>query len=362
MVHAMAPKATINYYGGDQGIGLQPLEAEFARVVADDSVQFISDSWGAYEQYLLLTPADQQLMTTELQLGASEGIGAAFSSGDAGDNIEMNDVRAADFPGSSDMATSVGGTTLVVGAHRKYVGETYWGTRLEPLTKDDKGWDPTKVSGGEGPATGPGSLAGAAGGGVSSLFAEPAWQKGVVPSKLTTQTYTSPDGESTNNVTSPGRVVPDISLVGDSTTGVLVGQTQTDANGKAKYSEFRIGGTSVSCPMFAGLIALAIQANRGKSLGFVSPALYQAYKKSKPGFRDPKLGSKLVNIRTDYKDTQKPTSGVEFHLRLMGQLSSLHNLKGYDDSTGLGTPCGPTFVAAIDNPKQEARTAKVCRR
>jgi subtilase family serine protease len=361
MVHTMAPKATIEYYGGDQGIGLQPLEAEFSQAVADDKAQFISDSWGADELYPLLTQSDVELMKTELQLGASQGIGAAFSSGDDGDNIEMNDVKAADFPASTNLATAVGGTTLVVGPHRKYVGETYWGTRLEPKTKNGNAWDAKPVSGGLGPATGPGTLAGAAGGGVSSLFAEPSWQKGIVPKSLTTQKYTSPDKQNTNNVTSPGRVEPDISLVADSTTGVLVGQTQTAANGKPKYSLFRIGGTSVSCPLFAGLMALAIQRNHGKSLGFVSPSLYSAYQHSRSGFRKPSLGRKLVNIRTDYKNTQDPRSGVTFHLRLLGRLSSLKYRKHYDDSTGLGTPCGPTFVAAIDKPKAKAKTATVCR-
>jgi subtilase family serine protease len=355
MVHAMAPQAEIDYYGGDQGLGLQPLEAEFSQVIADDEVQFISNSWGVYEQYPLLTPADSNLMETELQLGAIEGIGAAFSSGDDGDNVESNDVRAADFPSSSDMATSVGGTTLVVGPNTSYVGETYWGTRLEPETANGKAWDPTPQSGGFGPATGPGSLAGAGGGGVSSLFAEPSWQKGIVPGSLTTQHYKTPDG-TTNDVSTPGRVTPDISLVADSTTGVLVGQTQTDANGRAAYSEFRIGGTSVSCPLFAGLVALAIQRNGGNSLGFVSPALYTAYQKSPQGFRNPRLGRNLVNVRTDYKDTQNPHSGVVFHLRLLGQLSTLHDLSGYDDSTGLGTPCSTVLIPAIDKPT--ARVSK----
>src|SRR5581483_7350206 len=165
---------------------------------------------------------------------------------------------------------------------------------------------------------------------------------------------------STNNVTSPGRVVPDISLVADSTTGVLVGQTQTDVNGKAAYSEYRIGGTSVSCPLFAGLVALAIQRNHGKSLGFVSPALYSAYKKSPHGFRDPALGRNLVNVRTDYKNTQDPHSGVVFHLRLLGQLSSLHDRKGYDHSTGLGTPCSSILIPAVDKPTAEVRKGAGC--
>jgi subtilase family serine protease len=361
MVHTMAPKATIEYYGGDQGIGLQPLEAEFSQAVADDKAQFISDSWGAYELYPLLTQSDVNLMKSELQLGASQGIGAAFSSGDDGDNIEMNDVKAADFPASTNLATAVGGTTLVVGPHKKYVGETYWGTRLEPKTKNGNAWDAKPVSGGLGPATGPGTLAGAAGGGVSSLFAEPSWQKRIVPKSLTTQKYTSPDKQNTNNVTSPGRVVPDISLVADSTTGVLVGQTQTDVNGKPRYSLFRIGGTSVSCPLFAGLMALAIERHHDRSLGFVSPSLYSAYKHSRSAFRKPSLGRKLVNVRTDYKNTQDPHSGATFHLRLLGRLSSLTYRKHYDDSTGLGTPCGPMFIAAIDKPTVTAKTTAACR-
>jgi subtilase family serine protease len=166
---------------------------------------------------------------------------------------------------------------------------------------------------------------------------------------LTTQRYTSPDRQNSNNVTSPGRVLPDISLDADSTTGVLVGQTQSDVDGKARYSEFRIGGTSVSSPLFGGLMALAIQYNGGGSLGFVSPALYAASIKSPDAFRDP-FDHQPINVRTDYTNTQNPQSPVFFHLRLLGQLSSLHALPGYDDSTGLGSPCASAFIPAIVAP------------
>ncbi|HEX7354723.1 MAG TPA: S53 family peptidase [Mycobacteriales bacterium] len=359
MVHLMAPKATIDYYGGIQGIGLQPLEAEFAFAMGDASAQFVSDSWGAYEGDLIVTPADFQLMSTSLQTGAVMGIGASFSSGDDGDEIEDSGTRQADFPASTDLATAVGGTTLVVGKDDTYVGETYWGTRLEPLSKDGKSWDATPVQDptGSGPPQGPGLTAGAGGGGISSHYAEPAWQQKVVPAALTTQSAAESDG---NAITSPGRVVPDISLVGDSTTGVLVGQTQTDKDGTARYSEFRIGGTSVSSPLFAGLMALAIQKNGGTSLGFVSPAMYAAYPLSPAAFRDPSLGRSLTNVRTDYNDTSDPTSGVHYALRLLGQLGTLHDLKGYDDSTGLGTPCASAFVLAVVHPTAPAGVAPGC--
>src|SRR5947209_19134532 len=104
---------------------------------------------------------------------------------------------------------------------------------------------------------------GGGGGGVSTTYAEPAWQKGVVPAS-----------DTTIGTTTPGRVLPDLSLDADSTTGFLVGQTQTMKNGTAAYSEYRIGGTSLSCPLFAGLMALADQA-AGRGLGLVTPTLYK---------------------------------------------------------------------------------------
>jgi subtilase family serine protease len=359
MEHVMAPNATIEYYGGDEGLGIQPLEAEFSIAIADDQAQFISDSWGIAENDELVTPADYLWMDIDLSLGALEGVGASFSTGDDGDNIEINNDKEVDFPASTSLGTAVGGTSLVLGPNG-YYGETYWGARAEPLNSNGKGWNATPVSAGTGPSTGPGTLTGAGGGGVSKHYAEPSWQKAVVPASLTTQTYKSPNGANTNNVTSPGRVVPDISLVADSTTGVLIGQTQTDANGKAAYSEYRIGGTSVSSPLFAGLMALAIQHNGGHSIGFVSPALYAAYAKSPNGFRKPSLGQGLTNVRVDYTDTQNPASALVYHLRLLGQLGSLHYLKGYDDSTGLGTPCATVFISAIVNPTVSVGSGPGC--
>ena len=47
-------------------------------------------------------------------------------------------------------------------------------------------------------------------------------------------------------------------MVGDPNTGFLVGQTQTFPEG-VSYDEYRIGGTSLSSPLFAGVMALADQ-------------------------------------------------------------------------------------------------------
>ncbi len=69
------------------------------------------------------------------------------------------------------------------------------------------------------------------------------------------------------------RVVPDVSALGDPNTGMLVGQTQRFSNG-TYYDEYRIGGTSLSSPLYAGMFALAVQKHG--SYGLANPALYAA--------------------------------------------------------------------------------------
>ena len=60
---------------------------------------------------------------------------------------------------------------------------------------------------------------------------------------------------------------------GDPTTGMLVGETQKFPDG-TYYDQYRIGGTSLSSPLFAGVMADADQA-AGTPLGFVNPLLYK---------------------------------------------------------------------------------------
>ena len=67
--------------------------------------------------------------------------------------------------------------------------------------------------------------------------------------------------------------MPDVSALGDPNTGMLVGQTQRFSDG-TYYDEYRIGGTSLSSPLYAGMFALAVQ-NHG-SYGLANPALYAA--------------------------------------------------------------------------------------
>src|SRR5438552_55852 len=138
-----------------------------------------------------------------------------------------------DLTASGPVVTAVGGTSLAVGASNNYLFETAWGTTTSSWTGTT--WSPAP----------PGSWLYGSGGGVSRIFAEPSYQLGVVPNSVF-----QAQGRT-------GRAVPDISAVGDPNTGYLIGETQTFPNGAVAYSEYRIGGTSLSSPLVDGFMAMA---------------------------------------------------------------------------------------------------------
>ncbi|HVT19983.1 MAG TPA: S53 family peptidase [Mycobacteriales bacterium] len=336
-VHAMAPRAKIVYYSALSGfglslpvfVGLEPLLLALAQAVGDGKADVVSNSWGGPSD--LPTPGDTLILDAITNQAAAKGITIAFSSGDSGDMLASTGKRSADFPATSPGVVAVGGTTLQVGKNGKRISESYWGNEGVPLRVG--AWDFAKRS-----------YSGGGGGGVSTSYAEPAWQRGVVPKRF-----------ATFGGVRPGRVEPDLSLVGDSTTGMLVGLTQHFPDGTDRYGEYRIGGTSLGCPLFSGMLALAV-STAGHRLGLVTPALY-AKSRTAAGrsrlFYDPVAVpktngvSRLVNVRADYASDGDATSKVVYSLRLMSVLGTLHARRGYDDSTGLGVPKAPALVAAL---------------
>jgi subtilase family serine protease len=252
--------------------------------------------------------------------GVIEGIGIYFSSGDNSDESQVEGYRTADWPASSPFVTAVGGTTLGVGASSNYLFETGWGTTTSSWTGTK--WSPSA----------PGSWLYGAGGGVSTVFAEPSYQQGVVPAGVF-----SAQGRS-------GRAVPDIAAIADPNAGYLIGETQTFPDGSVKYAEYRIGGTSLSSPIIAGIMALANQA-AGAPLGFVNPLLYKAAGTS--AFNDVVSPSSTVAmVRTNYVNGVDASNGLAYVLRTANQTLSLQTTPGYDDVTGLGTPTS-SFLSTI---------------
>jgi subtilase family serine protease len=310
-------------------------------VVANRRAHIISNSYGSAGDFDNSSDDDPILLQA-----AAEGIGVFFSSGDEGDETQNPagpGDRETDAPANDPLVTAVGGTTLGVNQHGGYGFETYWGTGKSALSGNS--WTPDP----------PGDFIYAGGGGTSQTYAEPDWQKGVVPDSLANYWAGKPAetdaGDANGDIHVPGRVEPDVSMDGDPTTGMLIGITQDFSGNPVQlptddihYGEYRIGGTSLSCPLFAGLMALADQA-AGAHHGFVNPALYAAAGR---GYRDVQMPSgPIAAVRNDFANGLDSSGGVTTTLRSMNVLETLSLLPGYDDATGLGSPKGKRFIRAI---------------
>lgn len=133
-----------------------------------------------------------------------------------------------------------------------------------------------------------------------------------------------------------GPAIPDVAALGDPQTGLLVGQTQAFPDGNY-YDEYRIGGTSLSSPIFAGLMALADQA-AGHPHGFANPLFY-----ANTGVFYDVLSVKTAVARRNFNNSVDATAGTSDRLRTFDDYSgspTQHTNPGWDNVTGLGTPNG----------------------
>ena len=159
----------------------------------------------------------------------------------------------------------------------------------------------------------------AAGGGFSHVFSRPDYQGGTLPAGSTT-------------IPSSARGVPDIGLQASSRTGALVYLTlPPDGNsglicGSAPCSTgwYDIGGTSLSCPQWAGIVALADQVNGG-GLGLINPALYS-------------LASSNADYAADFYDVTVGNNQAD------PSVPGYNASPGWDPITGLGTPNAANLV------------------
>jgi subtilase family serine protease len=305
-VHAMAPGARIHYYASASCYDDDFLDT-LATVVDDNDSKLVSNSWSDLESN---ESADNvAAYETVFLQGATEGISFLFSSGDSGDELAATGLKQVDYPASDPYVTGVGGTSDAIGAGGKLLFQTGWGTEKYNLSADGKSWSSIGFTSG-------------AGGGTSSLFNRPAFQDGAVAS--------------------PYRQVPDIGLDADPNTGMLIGQTQTFTTG-VQYDEYRIGGTSLASPLFAGLTALTLQNNAGKGVGLLNPLIY----KSKAAFTDVKGAPADAGVvRVDYANTEDASDGLLYSVRAFNRDSSLKVTKGYDNVTGVGAP-NPKWLTVL---------------
>jgi subtilase family serine protease len=359
-VHATAPGANILYMGAKNCEA--GLYNSVQQVVDGHLADIITDSWGDDGGDLLDSAGSRHSFDNILLMAAGTGIGVQFSAGDEGDEFTTLGITAADYPPSSPYDTAVGGTSLQVGKHNIRDGEQGWSTSESVLCTaalEAEMYPGCRASHLDSwlPAA-PGEYLYGGGGGTSYEYAEPAYQQGVVPAEL---------AERNTAITGiANRVEPDISMDADPTTGMLVGETQEFPNGTF-YDQYRIGGTSLSSPLFAGEMADTDQA-AGGALGFVNPLLYRlsASPASAAGaLYDVVPGASQALVRVDYADGVDAKEGTITSVRTLEyegrevfctgtgncarQKVALSTTPGFDSMTGLGSP-GAELISALTKP------------
>jgi subtilase family serine protease len=357
-VHAMAPGANVLYVGGKNcTVSLYNAVEE---VVDGHLASIVSDSWtNGPEEEEGETTASREAFNHVLLMAAGTGVGVQFSAGDEGDNFIVSEHQQPSFPATSPYATAVGGTSVEIGAQNNRLGEVGWSTGISALCTEElvelelceasevNQWEPKA----------PGEYDYGGGGGTSDQYPEPWYQAPVVPTEIAARAGT---GEL-------NRVVPDISMEGDPSTGMLVGETQEFADG-TYYDQYRIGGTSLSSPLFAGLMADTDQA-AGGSLGFVNPLLYHldSGAQASQAFYDILPAGKQAVVRNDYLNEENAEEGILTTARILGMEGateyfcakeneengkceelkeapeSLSAAPGFDSMTGIGSP-GDQFI------------------
>jgi subtilase family serine protease len=278
------------------------------------------------------------------------GISTNFSTGDSGNftyGFPEYYTPSVSYPADSPYATAVGGVTVALNADNSIAWQAGWGNNETFLSYAGEVFDPPFAEG----------FAGGSGGGPSTCafqdvnynclagFPKPWYQKGFVPGKY--------------------RQLPDISWVADPFTGVVIAITVPDEVPSLLWQVW--GGTSVACPMFSGLWAIANQ-EAGVPLGQAAPYVYSlpagAIYDIVPVTSKTNVTASIQEPTVTNKYTPAEVGGVTsgaFVSALwddadvadtalvftFGTNPGLTTHKGWDDMTGVGTPNAKAFADAF---------------
>jgi len=253
-IHTTAPAAHLLYVASSNAN--QDFDASINHIVDKHLAPIISISYGFTGEGVPRGFINS--LNGTFQQAVATGIGVFVSSGDGGDEVGALGTPSVDFYADSPYVTAVGGTSAAVlpgsggsvfpsgslptpltarapdsaaalyglddptsalnkaGWKRDF--EVGWQTGLDkinsPLLAPTDLLATTFSLSGTLASDLPGTFNGGGGGGVSRLFPQPSYQKGV-----------------TDRISTSGRAVPDISALADPNTGFLVGQTQAFPNG-----------------------------------------------------------------------------------------------------------------------------------
>jgi len=312
--HTIAPQANILLMTTNpaETLGVQGFPAMM------DAEQFIVDNHEATVISQSFASAEEAFNSTQSLLNlrhayisaASDGVTVLGSSGDGGTaNPGRQPVKnpttipfpTVEWPASDPLVTGVGGTYLCTNPNTGSltVDTTFPPGTCQNQTHREIGWIDS-------------------GGGFSHVFSRPSYQD------------TLPLGSTPIDPTTRG--VPDISYQASSRTGVLVYDTAPgDAQGglvcpagdPCSAGWYVVGGTSSSCPQWAGLVAIADQI-AGHGLGLINPKLYALANSAR-------YTSDFYDVTTGKNQTDPSIPGY-------------NATTGWDPITGLGTPNAANLV------------------
>jgi hypothetical protein len=230
-------------------------------------VSVVSMSWGMAE-----AQGETSYDSTFTTPSGHQGVTFLASTGDE---------SYGSYPAFSPNVIAVGGTTLKLDAHGHILGETGWSTGSDS-------WNPALGTGG----------------GTSQYESAPAFQNGFQSTGM--------------------RTTPDVSFDADPATGVAIYDSF-----KTSAPWLEIGGTSLACPAWAGLIAIA---NQGRHL-----AGHSTFNSSS---NPQQAAQALYNV-----------SATDFHDITVGSISAngvtYSAGAGYDEVTGRGTPVANLLLADL---------------
>ena len=284
MTLAMAPKATLTIVSYDAPNSERGFIDAAAAAASDTRYRpaAVSISWGAAEE--MWSRQGMRGFDSVVAAGALRGVTYSAAAGDAGsDDGHLDGRQHAEFPASSPHVWACGGTTLLA-SRDGILSETVWNERAREQ--------------------------GAAGSGVSGVFAGPPYQ-----SEAGIHARHADTGR-------PGRGLPDASGVADPVTGWNV-----FAGGRVRTT----GGTSAVAPMYTALWTL-VGALRGRPVGLPHGAMYRA-------------GTTVFNDITQ-GNTDGPYSAR----------------RGWDAASGWGSPIGVAIARALGAPVPQVRSVMPRRR
>lgn len=328
--HSMAPGANILLVTTPtaETLGVQGFTQMMAAeqyVVDHHLAQVISQSFASAED-AFASPQSLQKLRHAFVSAARNGVTVLGSSGDGGTaNSSKAPVggpnagpvfpfRTVVWPASDPLVTGVGGTYLCTDATAKATDGRVVDSLSNPVNcKNNPGVAEVGWIG--------------SGGGYSHIFAKPAFQNALPAGPTTIDTM---------------RGVPDVALQASARTGALVyvslppsglsGLQCPQADGSTAPCStgwYDIGGTSLSCPQWAGLVAIAAQINKG-GLGQINPALY-------------KIGATPARYAADFYDVTTGNNGSD------PSVPGYDATMGWDPVTGLGTPNAASLLPDLVN-------------